>query len=186
MAKFFVKTIYILGAPGSGKTTLANEIKKPWGNFQLVDKPFAHEFYSVENKFRISLGKTKPPFSGTDTLSNSVINLVEELYPCWTKSNQVEIVIGEGDRLAIERMMNIARSFGELFLFYLDTPEEISESRRQTRARANNFKLQNPSWVKGRKTKHLNLAKRSEAVWLDGSRPIEELVQQIQDKLFMK
>jgi hypothetical protein len=178
-----MKTIYIIGAPGSGKTSLATSFKLTWGRSTEIAKPFAHEMFYFGARFNVSLGKNNPPFSGTDTLSNTVINLVTKVYPSWKAMGQVETILGEGDRLATDSMMNLAKEHSDLFLFYLDTPEELANERRTKRAEAHKLKLQNPSWVKGRKTKHERLAERFGAFQLDGTHETAELVAQIHTKI---
>jgi ATPase subunit of ABC transporter with duplicated ATPase domains len=183
MDSISVKTIYLLGAPGTGKTTLANLIKKSWGESRPCNDNFAHEVFRCETGFNISLGKNKPPFSGTDTLSNSVIERVEQMYEAWDKFGQINYILGEGDRLAIARMMDLAKKYGTLYSFYLHAPDEIINERRSERAKQNNLKLQNPTWVKGRATKHQRLAAAIGSHELDATLDPAELFQQVQDKI---
>jgi hypothetical protein len=178
-----MKTIYIIGAPGSGKTTLATAFKSTWGASHEILKPFAHEMFYFGLRFNVSLGKNKLPFAGTDTLSNTVINVISKVYPQWSAMNQVENILGEGDRLATDSMMQLAQTYSELYLFYLNTPEELANERRASRAEAHELKLQNPSWVKGRKTKHERLAERWGAFQLDGTHETRSLVAEIHTKI---
>lgn len=153
-------TIYLVGAPASGKSTLADAFLADWTEQELIEKPFAHRICkSGLGGYGIILGKDRKPFSGTDTLGHTAIVNVESIYPEWARRS-ISWVFGEGDRLAVDRFMDCAKREGTLFLFYLDTPEEIAQSRRISRANEHGLKVQNPTWVAGRKTKSHNLAYR--------------------------
>jgi len=168
-----MKTIYIIGAPGSGKTTLVEALKQNWTLIEEDHHPFKHESYTTQDgKLVISLGATKPPFSGTDTLGYTVINIVEE----WIKNTYADIVIGEGDRLATDRFMEAAKQAGELHLFYLNTNPAIASDRRAARALQYGTKQQNPSWVAGRATKHYNLANRHFATEIPGHLTTQQML----------
>lgn len=178
-----MKTIYLLGAPGTGKTTLADLIKKRWGKPKPCKDLLAHEIFSCGKQYNISLGKNRPPFSGTDTLSNAVIEKVEQIYLAWEKFDKINFILGEGDRLAISRMMELAKKHGTLYSFYLHAPEETIHERRILRANQNGLKLQNQSWIKGRSTKHQRLAAAMGSIELDAQMDPEQLLQQVQHEI---
>ena len=153
-------TIYLIGSPASGKSTLADAFLEDWKEQELIEKPFAHRIAkSGLGGYGIILGKDRKPFSGTDTLGHTAIVAVEKIYPEWARRS-ISWVFGEGDRLAVDRFMDCAKREGTLFLFYLDTPEETAQLRRLSRAQQHGLKVQNPTWVAGRKTKAHNLAQR--------------------------
>ena len=153
-------TIYLIGSPASGKSTLADVFLADWKEQELIEKPFAHRICkSGLGGYGIILGKERKPFSGTDTLGHAAIGAVEAIYPEWAR-RCISWVFGEGDRLAVDRFMDCANREGNLFLFYLDTPEETAQGRRISRAKEHGIKVQNSSWVQGRKTKANNLAER--------------------------
>lgn len=160
-------TIYLIGQPGSGKSTLAKEFQKDWHKLGQSEQPFKHEVYTTPELGMIySFGWQREPFGGTDTLGNAVINSVPEFYDVVRKSNVT--IFGEGDRLANSRFFDFAQQYGTLYLFYLDTPDALAESRRNERA-AKVGKTQNPTWVKGRVTKNKNLACNYSVIRLDGT-----------------
>lgn len=169
------KTLIILGEPGSGKSTLTAELVKPWTELTLELHPVKHVTYDTPYGSAIQLGWHRPPFSGTDTLGQAVINQVAN----WYRDGIDGLVISEGDRLANDRFIRLAKDHGETLIFHLNTDPRIAQERRIARARAYNLATQNPSWLKGRQTKHLNLAQRWQATTLDGSQTPLALAEQI-------
>jgi shikimate kinase len=158
-------TIYIIGAPGAGKTTVSQALTNRWRHLGDEPHPVKHRRFSDNTNDIIALGWHKPPFSGTDTLPYTVIETIEN----WLPDIDADIVIGEGDRLANNRFMELAEACGDLWLFYLDTNPAVATDRRQLRADQAKTKQQNPTWVAGRVTKHRNLAERHEAITIPGN-----------------
>jgi len=161
-----MKTIYLIGSPGAGKSTLAKAFK---GDLKITGKntaPVKHEtLLSPTGQTITSLGWDKPPFSGTDTLPYTAISAIE----AWLPTLNTDILFGEGDRLAVDKFLQLASKQGDLHLFYLNTNPAVATDRRQLRADQNNLKQQNPSWVAGRVTKHRNLADRWSATLIPGN-----------------
>ena len=155
-------TLILVGQPGAGKTTLINALTADWFERSLEIQPVKHITYDTPHGPAIQLGWNKPPFGGTDTLGQTAINPIAAWYP--TIGDQ--IVIAEGDRLAHDRFIRLAQDNGPTLLFHLAVPDETAANRRAQRAQQHGLDLQNPSWVKGRITKHSNLAKRWGAVEL--------------------
>lgn len=160
-------TIYIIGAPASGKTTLLNNIIKRCMQIEYHDQPIKHMTAITPHtdgsyKRILILGHDTKPFGGTDLLSYTAINKIrDELYP---NLNTVDIVLGEGDRLATDQFIDTANQYGTTLLLHLNTPESIRQERATRRAIEHNIKPQNESWAKGRITKHNNLAERHNAI----------------------
>jgi GTPase SAR1 family protein len=161
-----MKIIYLIGAPGAGKTTLTEAFTRDWQEIAKLDDPIKYRKHITPQGEAISLGWLRPNFGGTDTLGNTAIIPIEEWLPKVAKSN-LTYLYGEGDRLANARFFNLAKSVGQLYLFYLDTDPAVAEQRRRERA-ALTGKQQNPSWVKGRETKHRNLAREFHAITIPG------------------
>lgn len=155
--------IYIIGEPGSGKSTLMATLLHGQGTEQ--SKPFAF----IQYPGGIELGARREKFSGTDALPMNVQPTVVE----WMKDQPDEtILIGEGDRLANDGFFLAAKEMGyDLMLYHLWVPPNIGEARRQ--ARGSN---QNKSWIGGRITKVKNLVKKWKPETLDGRKSAEELV----------
>lgn len=163
-------TLLILGEPGSGKSTLTKAFTSDWIELSLELKPVKHITYNSPYGSAIQLGWNRPPFSGTDTLGHTSINFVSAWYPEITAN----LVLAEGDRLANDRFVKLAEQHGNIIAIYLDTDSELAQERRIQRIRQHNLPTQNPSWIAGRRTKHLNLAERLGATRIPGDITPEE------------
>jgi GTPase SAR1 family protein len=148
-----MKIIYLIGAPGSGKTTLTEAFTRKWVEVDQIDDPIKYRTHITAEGSAISLGWLRPAFGGTDTLGNTAILKIEP----WLPTVKANIVYGEGDRLANSRFFDLAKSISDFRLFYLNTDPALAAERRAQRSLLTG-KEQNPSWVKGRVTKHRNLA----------------------------
>lgn len=148
--------LYVIGQPGSGKTTLVAKLVENRDGY-VYRKPFAHTYYEIGGgkPAVVALGEKRGAFSGTDTLAMSVLPKVV---------SQMEIdpwplVLGEGDRLATMKFFEAARRNGyAVTVVYLDTPDGLASERREQRQREHGTKPQDPTWVKGRISKHRKLA----------------------------
>ena len=147
--------IYVIGAPGSGKTTLTAEFTQDWTDTARHEEPIKFRTHHTIYGDALSLGWLRPAFGGTDTLGNTAILAIEPWLPGIAKD--YSIIYGEGDRLANARFFNLCKSIGEFHLFYLNTEPALCAERRAQRSLLTG-KTQNASWVKGRETKHRNLA----------------------------
>jgi GTPase SAR1 family protein len=155
-----VKIIYLIGAPGSGKTTLTEAFTHDWRDSANHEDPIKFRTHHTPHGDALSLGWLRPAFGGTDTLGNTAILAIEPWLPQIAK--EYSIIYGEGDRLANSRFFDLCKGIGEFHLFYLNTEPELCAQRRYERS-LKTGKTQNPSWVKGRETKHRNLAKTYKA-----------------------
>ena len=163
--------IYMFGQPGAGKTTAIVELCKLLGGSLLYEanSPIKHRGSSSPIGMFSLLGGNAFPFGGTDTLSYTCV----QTSPLWLKKlsecSAGKLVIGEGDRLSNSAFFLNARKYYDLQLFYLECKPGLAEERRERRAKDNNLKLQNQSWVAGRKTKNKNLADKEKPCYIDAS-----------------
>ena len=90
-----MKLIYLIGIPGTGKSTIMKEFMKTQGEW-THDRPIDLLDTHVAGRVRV-LGKysEEETFSGTDRLSMAVAPKAVE----WILDKPDEFIIGEGDRL---------------------------------------------------------------------------------------
>jgi energy-coupling factor transporter ATP-binding protein EcfA2 len=163
--------LYLIGVPGSGKTTLSNAV--------LGDVPFEVQDYDPVPHMRygagrIQLGLPREEHGGTDALSMSIAPKVREAL----LSNRWQYVFGEGDRLATGSFFDQVTAAGwQLRVIWLLTPPGIAVQRRRARG-----STQNESWVRGRTTKVYSLGRRYADVTLVGDLPIESLVATLREE----
>jgi thymidylate kinase len=180
-----VKLIYLLGVAGTGKTTLINTLTQRWQYRQLIDKPIAHQHWLDTDIGRIvTLGKPHAVFGGTDTLSFTAIEQVNNLLSGLAKRN-VALVIGEGDRFANQRFIDTAQQHATTLVFYLTAPNDVLDQRRRDRAQQHGLKQQDAKWITGRLSKHHRLAKANNAIYLNATQPTTTLAQQVLDYLHL-
>ena len=143
-----IKFLYLIGEPGAGKTTLTKSL---FPGFSYVEnKPFCR---TVHEDDLIELGYERGTFSGTDALSLSVQPIVLK----WlneTPFNATARMFAEGDRLGNAKFFNAVIAGGrfDLKIAFLKAYDNTLKSRRENRG-----SKQSETWLKGRKTKILNL-----------------------------
>lgn len=152
--------VYVIGAPGAGKTTLVGGLVGPTG-WTEQSEPIPH---LSRGPIRMP-GRRRVPFGGTDTLAMNIARKAE----AWIASLPAPLVIGEGDRLAYGRFFDVAASAGyRLHLIHLGVRPEEAERRRAARADELGVPPQNPTWVQGRTSKAGRLAAQFGAQWVRG------------------
>ncbi len=170
-----MKFIYLIGAPGAGKTTTMK-----WIRFHLsvvprpVSSPFAHSEWMKDGECKaIEYGANRGVFSGTDALSMSVIEKAIPFTEFLAMTGRGPI-FAEGDRLANLRFFNAVRQAGyTLKLFYLDVTEEIAAERRETRRKVYGGDAQDVTWVKSRASKARALAEDQKAIVIPTYHPAD-------------
>ncbi len=158
--------LYLLGVPGVGKSTLMARLVQGKRRRVRLD-PFAHTVYEDG---LVQLGRERADFSGTDSLSMSVMpKAIAALEAgAWPR------IVAEGDRLASAKYFQAAEDAGySLVVVLLEAPEEVCAERRAERGSA-----QDPSWMAGRRTKVARLAEWV-TLWLDAREPVELLAEQL-------
>jgi hypothetical protein len=174
-----MRTIYLIGAPGSGKSTAvrrAIEIAR-WGEPTERPKPIPHLDYGAGC---IQLGRVRETgFSGTDALGMAVNPRAIE----FIESRPATIVIAEGDRLANSGFLTAADRAGVLSLVWLDVPPEVARDRARRRAHLLGTREQSDAWWKGRYTKVSRLAGGWPHIRIDGTADPETVAQKLADLL---
>jgi len=117
-----MKLIYLIGLPGTGKSTVMKSLMKTLGEF-TPERPIDLLDSHVNGNIRI-LGKYEEgeTFSGTDRLSMAVAPKAVEYFS--TKPN--EVVIGEGDRLNNKRFFD---TFDDKVIIHLTVSDEERQRR---------------------------------------------------------
>lgn len=166
--------LYVIGAPGSGKTTLVEKCLAGIP-FTYEPKPFAVRYYPSFPGNGCQLGSARKDFGGTDTLSMSVQPLVIE----WLKCGFTNYIVAEGDRLGNDKFFSTVLADGwELTVVCLNTPPGLTLQRCQQRGSD-----QNLQWMEGRRTKVEKLtAKYCTDQWiLDGRMSVDELAERLSE-----
>lgn len=155
------RLIYLIGGPGSGKSTLMRRIidleGRGWTRATVPASSGApaREWYvdSLAGLRAVELGRNRAQFSGTDALPAAVIDVAE---PWIRRQDECDCVLGEGARLANRRFLSAAADSGyEVTLVHLDH-EEADEWRAARSAEIG--RVQAATWVKGRVTASRRLA----------------------------
>ena len=138
----------IIGAPGTGKTTLVREWMKSreWSTDRPVDLLDTH----VSGDIRL-LGKYQNDdvFGGTDKLSMAVQPKAVEYL-----DNPSRVTVFEGDRLTSIKFFEAAKSKGfDIKIIQLTVPSSVREERYKERGSE-----QNETWLNGRLTKVKNVS----------------------------
>lgn len=150
--------IYLVGQPGSGKSTLMAKLTAQYDRHSIAPcdpYPVAHDVLTDKSTGMVvgaEIGKRRDLFSGTDALASSI---VDKAAP-WIANQPYPLVLAEGARLANKRFLEAAMAGGyHVTLVLLDHTD--AEKWRAKRSKEIG-KVQNEGWVKGRLSASRNLA----------------------------
>ena len=166
------RLLYVIGEPGAGKTTAVDAYCSAYEPVD-VDTPIAHRAWMDDGGLAfVTLGRNRPPFSGTDTLAMNV----QPTATTWlAHPASPRIVLAEGDRLGNAKFLNAMHDAGrDVTVVYLATDPDVAAARRATRSAATGT-TQNSAWVAGRVTKVSRLVTTFDPVRIDGNRPVDEI-----------
>jgi hypothetical protein len=173
------RVVYLIGEPGSGKTSLAAQTMDACGLHRIAaPRPIPHEqltrtdpadappgpggppeLAGLPGFAGLHLGRARPGgFGGTDALSMSI----QPAVLAWLATHPAGpdgLILGEGDRLATLSFFTALRQQGhQLRVVLLATPPATATARRERRAAQLGVAPQQPAWIAGRITKTRNLA----------------------------
>lgn len=169
--------IYVFGAPGAGKSTLVKALMEACGSAGIAQEeswgvPLMHH---LETPWR-ELGKWRPTFGGTDSLSYSIAPRATALV---TADSRPHHLIGEGDRLTSTPFFKALQTHYDRFVPVFVEGSHTAWAQMLARAEALGKEPQTESWWKGRDTKSRRLAAEFASLHLVAGDPIDALVQQV-------
>ena len=162
------RMIYLVGQPGSGKSTLMEKLTAPYQRL-TVEQPVGHDVLidpTTGSPIGAEIGKRREHFSGTDALASAII---DKAVPC-VNTRPYPLILGEGARLGNRRFMLSTLNAGYHLTLVLLDHDDAEEWRL---ARSKKLKrTQNESWVKGRRSASVNLAAEMRELQAGGVHPV--------------
>ena len=148
-----MRAVYVVGAPGVGKSTAVDLAFPPLGEPERVGSLLWVE--RIERGLR--LGRTRSEFGGTDALGMAV----NPEAVVWAESAVLPaLVVGEGARLATSTFLGALAERGDLRVVHL-----VADPRRLAERRAD--RTQDVAWQRGATTRADRIAAAFGATTLD-------------------
>jgi GTPase SAR1 family protein len=161
--------VYLLGAPGVGKSSVMRVLLNPWKASDYVRftdrEMFGHYLHEPARDLHGAyLGHLRPEFPGTDALSMSVQPQALK----WLRQNDGELdyIYGEGARLGNFAFLSELAYRSHLTVVHITASPETRELRMLGRPDAANHKTgrtgraQDPTWQDAQATRNRNLYHR--------------------------
>lgn len=166
--------VWLIGAPGAGKTTLVRALllaAKP-STVVTIHKPK----WTLVNGVLVLAGHyTGETFDGADRVGYNAVNAALDYW--FANLSKYSVTIFDGDRFSHEKVWHAFEDHNRMVV-QLKASNETLNARRQNRG-----SNQNEIWLKGRASKVENFAQRHDARVLDAEKPTSELLTDF-DKLF--
>lgn len=153
--------LYIIGEPGSGKSTLVAAMTR---GLSPVERAVPYVAWLEYSPKVAQLGRVREDFSGTDALSMAAQNHVIDWLAGESDFPIPRYIVAEGDRLANAKFFRAVEEQGhKLKVIALVPPDDVLERRRHKRNKQLG-RAQNERWLKTRKTKTLNLLPEADLI----------------------
>ena len=134
------RAVYVVGAPGVGKSTLLMSLLEPW--HVMPDVPLRGVLRGHPLVLRADgetqgmyLGRQRPNFPGTDALSMGVM---PDAVRWATEYPLPSLVLGEGARLGTPAFVGLLALHTDLTLVHLVASDEALNARRAVRGSQQN------------------------------------------------
>jgi hypothetical protein len=145
--------LYLCGAPGVGKSTLARELTHRWDKELLRTHPVPHSRLlhpASRRQVGLELGVPRDSFPGTDALAMDI----GPRALMFLSTVMAPFALGEGSRLATRPFIGgLARAGVQVTLVRLAADEELLTRRWEERG-----SRQSPRWRKGAATRERRLS----------------------------
>lgn len=149
------RALYVVGAPGVGKTSLMRQLKSPYlvgdaarawpGSLLWLTLLYGHNHVAG-----VELGRERDSFGGTDALGMAVM---PQALAWLGRAPLPQLVLGEGARLGTVRFLAELGNRADLTVVHLTASPQALADRRA--ARGSN---QSPAWMRGAETRARNTA----------------------------
>lgn len=145
--------LYLVGAPGVGKSTLARELTQGWDKTLLRAHPVPHSILGHPVTGRgtgLELGVPRDDFPGTDALAMDIGPRALQ----FLSATYAHFAFGEGSRLATRPLLGgLAGAGVPVTLVYLSGTQELLDERWRARG-----SKQSLTWRKGAATRAARMA----------------------------